>query len=91
MPRARARKTLLAISRSAFPAEIQNDPSKRGQPAARKIIFGELSRYAIAPIYTRFGDVVWFVWDAEKSLDDTHMADVIRQESSFEKAVEGLW
>lgn len=85
------RPVLLSVSRSAFPAEIVCDPSKRGQIAAPKVLFGEFSRYAIAPIHTRFGDVVWFVWDAEKELDDTHMADVIRQESSFVKAVEGLW
>ncbi len=85
------RPTLLAVSRSAFPAEIVNDPSKRGQLAAPKVLFGEVSRYAIAPIHTRFGDVVWFVWDAESNIEETHMADVIRQEATFERAVEGLW
>ena len=83
--------TLLAVSRSAFPKEIVNDPSKRGQVAAPKVLFGEFSRYAVAPIHTRFGSVVWFVWDAEKPLEETHMADVIRQEASFEDAVKGLW
>lgn len=85
------RPTLLAVSRNQFPAEIINDASKRGELAAPKVIFGELSRYAVAPIHTRFGAIVWFVWDAEVPLEDTHMADVIRQEASFEKAVEGLW
>lgn len=83
--------TLLSVSRSRFPKEIVNDASKRGQLAAPKVLFGELSRYAIAPIHTRFGSVVWFVWDANKQLEDTHMADVIRQEASFEDAVKGLW
>jgi hypothetical protein len=87
----KSRPTLLSVSRSAFPKELINDPAKRGELAAPKVIFGELSRYAIAPIHTRFGQIVWFVWDAEVPLEDTHMADVIRQEASFEKAVEGLW
>lgn len=90
MPR-KHQPTLHSVSRSRFPKEIVNDASKRGQLAAPKVIFGELSRYAIAPIHTRFGSVVWFVWDAEKQLEDTHMADVIRQEASFEDAVKGLW
>jgi hypothetical protein len=85
------RPVLFSVSRSAFPAEIVNDASKRGQLAAPKVLFGELSRYAIAPIHTRFGDVVWFVWDAESNIEDTHMADVIRQEATFERAVENLW
>lgn len=83
--------TLLAVSRSQFPKEIANDPSKRGQLAAPKVIFGEFSRYAVAPIHTRFGSIVWFVWDAERNLDEVHAADIIRQECSFEKAVDGLW
>jgi hypothetical protein len=85
------RPTLLAVSRSAFPAEIVNDPAKRGQLAAKKVIFGEVSRYAIAPIHTRFNDVVWFVWDAESNVEDKNMADVVRQEATFERAVQGLW
>lgn len=85
------RPTLLSVSRSQFPKEVVNDAEKRGQLAAPKVLFGELSRYAIAPIHTRFGTIVWFVWDAEKTLEETHMADVIRQEASFEEAVKGLW
>jgi len=83
--------TLLSVSRSEFPKEIINDATKRGQLAAPKVIFGELSRYAVAPLHSRFGSIVWFVWDAEKSYDETKAADIIRQGCTFEEAVEGLW
>jgi len=91
---ARARKihpSLLSVSRSRFPAEIINDSSKRGELAAPKVLFGEYSRYAIAPIHTRFGSIVWFVWDAETAYDGLNAAEVIRQENSFEEAVVGLF
>ena len=82
---------LLAVSRSAFPKEIINDSSKRGELAAPKVLFGEFSRYAVAPLHSRFGSIVWFVWDAEKSYDETKAADIIRQGCTLEEAVEGLW
>jgi hypothetical protein len=43
---------------------LTNDPSRKGELAAPKRLFGEFSRYAVAPIHTRFGAVEWFVWDA---------------------------
>jgi len=82
---------LAAVSRSAFPANIVNDPEKRGQPAVAKVLFGEFSRYAIAPVYTRFDSIVWMVWDAETSFEDTKAADIIRIERKFEDAVKDLW
>ena len=83
--------TLLSVSRSAFPKEIANDATKRGQLAAPKVLFGEFSRYAVAPLHSRFGSIVWFVWDAEKSYDETKAADIIRQGCTFEEAVSDLW
>jgi hypothetical protein len=66
-----------------------NNPSKKGSLAGAKILFGEYSRYAVAPIHTRFDDVEWFVWDAHK-LDENGTPEVIRQEPTFEAAVAGL-
>lgn len=70
--------------------ELRNDPSRRGELAAPKKLFGEWSRYAIAPVHTRFGAVAWFVWDAMSwGLDGTNPA-VIRIEESKAAALEGL-
>ena len=90
---ARPRKihpSLLSVSRSRFPSELINDSSKRGELAAPKVLFGECSRFAVAPIHTRFGSIVWFVWDAEHEFSTLKAAEVIRQENSFEEAVVGL-
>jgi hypothetical protein len=65
---------------------FKNDPSKSGAFAARKRLFGENSRYAIAPIHTRFGAVQWFVWDAEYP-NCGFTAEVIRQEDCLEDAM----
>jgi len=72
-----------------FPLTIANDPSKKGQLAARKQFFGSAKRYAIAPVHTRFDAVQWFVWDAE-FCDDKGYATVTRQEDTLEAALEGL-
>jgi len=93
MKMARPRKihpSLLSVSRSRFPAEIANDSAKRGQLAAPKVLFGECSRYAVAPIHTRFSTIVWFVWDAEHEYSSLKAAEIIRQENSFEEAVVDL-
>lgn len=72
----------------------KNNPNKAGALAGKKLLFGDCSRYAVAPIHTRFEDVSWFVWDAELVTDDElregKRPPVIRQEASFERAVEGL-
>jgi hypothetical protein len=68
---------------------VTNDPAKRGQPAARKQLFGEYSRYAVAPVHTRFESVEWFVWDAERC-NETGSPEVIRQASTLEEAIKGL-
>lgn len=71
-----------------------NDPGKAGQLAGKKMLFGDCSRYAVAPIHTRFNNLTWFVWDAEaisdSDLAQNHPVPVIRQEESFEAAVAGL-
>lgn len=74
----------------SFSASLVNDPSKAGQPAARKQFFGDSRRYAIWPIHTRFDAVEWFVADAEHALSDLSHAEVIRQSPTMEKALEGL-
>ena len=63
-----------------------NNPDKKGSLAGRKVLFGEYSRYAVAPIHTRFDAVEWFVWDA--SVNGT--PEVIRQAPTFEAAVAGF-
>ena len=72
-----------------FRTDLQNDPSSKGQLAARKRTFGPLKRYAVAPIHTRFDAVTWFVWDAEASDEDAGPA-VIRQADTLWEAIKGL-
>lgn len=74
----------------SFSASLKNDPAKAGQPAAKKQFFGDHRRYAVWPIHTRFDAVEWFVADAEHPLSDTSHAEIIRQEPTMEKAMEGL-
>lgn len=69
---------------------IVNNPKLAGQIAStRKELFGGDSRYAIAPVHTRFDEVEWFVWDAER-LDATGRPEVIRQAATKEEALSGL-
>lgn len=63
---------------------IQNDIAKAGQIAKRKALFGDCSRYAVAPVHTRFDAVQWFVWDADNMDALTGKPSVIRQEDSLE-------
>jgi hypothetical protein len=67
----------------------KNDPSLKGSLAGRKVLFGGWSRYAVAPVHTRFGSVEWFVWDAELP-DDSGRPEVIRQAPTFDEAIRGL-
>ena len=75
---------------SRFPSSIINLPSMAGKVAARKVLFGECSRYAVAPVHSRFGSVQWFVWDAEEDAL-TGLPKVIRQEDSLKGAVSGYF
>jgi hypothetical protein len=70
---------------------LTNDPTRKGQLAAPKRLFGDYHRYAVAPVHTRFDAVEWFVWDAGSypAPDDSTPA-VIRQASSEAEAVKGL-
>lgn len=74
----------------SFPKSLVNDISKAGQCAARKQLFGDHRRYAVWPVHTRFGAIEWFVADAEHPLSDMNHAEIIRQEPTLEKAMEGL-
>jgi hypothetical protein len=74
----------------SFSGSFVNNPSLKGQPAARKQLFGDNSRYAVAPIHTRFDAVEWFVWDAEHALSTNSRAEVIRQAATLEEALRGL-
>lgn len=71
-------------------ANIQNNPNLKGSLAAKKIIFGDYSRYAVAPVHTRFDAVEWFVWDAMHPLSTDARCEVIRQAETKEKAMGGL-
>lgn len=77
----------MPVSFSKLPA---NNPSLKGQPAARKQFFGPRSRYAVAPMHTRFDALEWFVWDAEHNLSDMSRAEVVRQAATLEEALSGL-
>jgi hypothetical protein len=83
------KKLSMVASNYGFPRKLVNDPSRAGQLLARKKLFGEHSRYAIAPVHTRFKAVEWFVWDAER-LDETGRPEVVRQEKTIHQALEGL-
>ena len=69
---------------------LTNNPALKGQPAAKKQLFGERGRYEVWPVHTRFDAVEWFVADAEHQLSTLSRAEVIRQASTYEQAVEGL-
>ena len=66
-----------------------NDPAKAGQLADQKVLFN-LSRYAVAPVHTRFDAVTFFVWDAEDVDPETNGPRIIRQSASVGLAVHGL-
>ena len=68
----------------------KNKPNFAGQPAAAKRFFGDNSRYAIAPVHTRFDDIAWFVWDAEAECDEPYIAETIRICDTKEEALKGF-
>jgi hypothetical protein len=71
----------------SFASSYANNPALKGSLAANKQFFGDASRYAVAPIHTRFDAVEWFVWDAEHPNSDMTQAEVIRQAETLEDAV----
>ena len=79
------------LTPSSFAKTYKNDPAKKGQLAARKRLFGPYSRYAVAPIHTRFDAVEWIVWDAENPwMDASGLPGIIRQAATLEDALHGL-
>ena len=80
---------MLATIKNFF-SSISIDGYENGQIVSKKFIFGDCSRYAVAPVKSRFGGVSWFVWDAEQQDDITGGPSVIRQASSIESAIFGL-
>lgn len=77
------RKQFEKLSKTQF----VNDPAKAGQLVAKKATFGDLSRFAVAPVHTRFDAVEWFVWDADQTDPVTDGPVVIRQKATFAEAV----
>lgn len=73
-----------------FKSSYVNDPSRKGELAAPKQLFGDCSRYAVAPVHTRFDAVQWFVWDAEITCPETGMPEVIRQADTLAEALQGI-
>jgi len=65
---------------------VENDSEKAGELAGGKLTCGEHHRFSIAPVHTRFGELQWFVWDAEKSDPESGLATVICQGDSFDEA-----
>lgn len=61
-----------------------------GALLAKKERFGEFGRYSVAPVWTRFDTVEWFVWDAERIDEVTGGPAVIRQAETREMAMAGL-
>lgn len=71
--------------------EIKNDPSKAGQLASVKLIFGPWRRYSVAAVHSRVGDaVLWFVWDAEEEDEVTGGHAVIAIKDTREAAMEAV-
>lgn len=66
---------------------IKNNPDRKGELAQRKRLFGDCSRYAVAPVHTRFDAVEWFVWDAERIDPVTGRPEIIRQEATLADAM----
>ena len=42
-----------------------NNPALKGTLAGKKLLFGPHSRFAIAPIHTRFDAIAWAIYDAQ--------------------------
>jgi hypothetical protein len=72
----------------SFAASYINDQSRAGQLAAPKRLFGDFQRYAVAPVFTRFDAVEWFVWDAE--WHQYGEPAVVRQSATLAEAIRGL-
>jgi hypothetical protein len=61
-----------------------NNPARRGEPASKKVLFGDACRYAVYAIHTRFDAVCWIVQDAQERLNTIRLTDTLAE------AVSGL-
>jgi hypothetical protein len=70
---------------------LVNDPSRKGEIACSKEVFGDHSRYAVYAVHTRFDAVHWVVADAE-TIDPVtgEYCAWIRQGDSKKEVLEGL-
>jgi len=67
---------------------LPNDTEKAGQLAAKKIPFGPFHRFSIAPVHVRSGyRVMWFVWDSERTDEETGLPTVVAQCWDRRKAI----
>jgi len=69
------------------PKTRPNNPERKGERASSVVTFGDLSRYAVFAVHTRFEAVTWFVTDAEAEDEETGAPKVIRQGDTFEAVV----
>ena len=69
---------------------LRNDPRQAGRQAGPQRLFGDYSRYAVAPYHTRFDAIVWMVADAEITDEVTGLPAVIRMAATEEEAVANL-
>lgn len=76
------------MNRPIKPKTKPNDPTKAGQKASRIVTFGELSRYAIYAVHTRFDNVQWFVADSSREDPKTGLPEIVSQSDSFDEAVD---
>ena len=54
-----------------------NNPALKGTLAGKKLLFGPRSRFAIAPLHTRFDAVAWAVYDAQSEGSTMNEAELI--------------
>lgn len=64
-----------------------NNPEMKGQIASEVFTYGESGRYSTYAVHTRFSDVCWFTSDSQIICPLTGLPEIIRQETSFEKAL----
>lgn len=69
---------------------IENDPRQAGALAGERELFGECSRWAVAPVHTRFEALEWFVWDAERVDPVTGGPAVVAQAATREEAIRAV-
>jgi hypothetical protein len=76
-----------------FPNLPANNKALKGRLAAPRQYFGPRLRYVVAPVFTRFEALEWFVWDLEGEIlpkKGWDVTPVIRQAAMFDEAVAGL-